>query len=197
MRDTTFGFTFHFNTSWTLQIIKAKYLNSLNILKDLYLILALAVITYFSSNSKVTGFNSIYRSTTSSWSHAHQLHSQPIRRGRYTPPLQFHFLSLTVNLQTSTVQFPQLPIFFLSLSPQKSLLLSLESHLCRHLRIKLSLPIYSLVPSPVDIPSTRHSLRPSCLRVLILFNRSNFKSIWPYLSIFYYFIKNLSLEPLE
>ncbi|MEW6552626.1 MAG: ribonuclease H family protein [Campylobacterota bacterium] len=62
------------------------------------------------------------------------------------PPLKYRFLTLTANFLASTAQFPQLPIYTPALCPQNSLLLPIESQICKKLRLKPLLPILSSIP---------------------------------------------------
>lgn len=61
--------------------------------------------------------------------------------------LQFRFLTLTANFHASTAQFPQIPTFSSFLDPHNSLVLSLECHQRKSLKLK-SLPTILLYPHP-------------------------------------------------
>ena len=102
-----FGLTLHFNTSWTphIKILKAKCLNSLNILKylshtrtDCNRILLLHLIQ---SVAPRLAFGVMRTSST---------FSRCAMAGIL--PLQFCFLSLTANFFASTAHFPNTLSFF-------------------------------------------------------------------------------------
>lgn len=57
---------------------------------------------------------------------------------------RYRFSILTANFLASTAQFPQLPIFSSAYGPQNSPLVSLESHLHEHLRLR---PLHLILPS--------------------------------------------------
>ena len=177
------GLTFHSNSSWTphIKILKAKCLNSLNIIKYLShprtgcnrrLLLQL----YNSLIRSQLDYGApIYRNTNktalqmldSVQSAALRLALGALRTSPTlslcaeagVPPLQSRFLSPTVNFLASTAQFSQIPIFLPSLCPQNSLRLSIESQLGKRLRLKPLPPIYSSSPPwTLTLPDIRLDL---------------------------------------
>jgi len=178
------GLTFHSNTSWTphIKILKAKCLNSLKIIEYLShprngcnrsLVLQLynslirsqldyrAPIYSHTNNTALKLLDSI-QSVTLRLALRALLTSPTVSLCAdagvpRVPPLQFRFLSLTVNFLAPTTQFPQIPIFLPSLCPQNYLRLSLEAHLGKHLRLEHLPPIYSSSP-PLALPVIRLDL---------------------------------------
>lgn len=111
---------------------------------NIFLIIFYRTQPFYPNFPKISNrHNPIINPEIGPWYTALQPYIQPIRRIRRTH-LQYRFLTLTKNFFASTAQFSQLLIFSFALDPQNSLLLPLESHLRKHLRIRLWLLLFHL-----------------------------------------------------
>jgi len=165
-------------------ILKAKCLNSLNIIKYLF-----HPCTGCNRSLLLQLYNSLIRSQKDYgapiYSHTNNtalklqdsfqsaalrlalgaLHTSPtlsLCAEAGVPPLQFRFLSHTANFLVSTAQFPRNPIFLPSFCTQNSLHLFLETHLGKHLRLEPP-SSYLFIFSSLDTYSISYPTRPDCL----------------------------------